>query len=166
MHARIGLAISMAILAGCGTKEKPAAAKSFLDNAEQKLLTLSVDSSRADWVRSTFITDDTEILAAKADERAIAATVQLAKESARFDRERLDPVLERKLKLLKNALTLAAPSDPKESEEVTRIVSSMEGTYGKGKYCPSGKSKCYDLEDLSKILANSRDANELRDAWT
>ncbi|MDQ2901759.1 MAG: M2 family metallopeptidase [Acidobacteriota bacterium] len=169
MHARIWLAISLGFLAGCGDK-KAADTKSFLDNTEKKLLTLSVDSSRADWVRSTFITDDTEILAAKADERAIAATVQLAKESTRFDRERLDPVLERKLKLLRNALTLAAPSDPKESEEVTRIVSSMEGTYGKGKYCPAGKSagdkKCYDLEDLSKILANSRDANELRDAWT
>ncbi|MDQ6708632.1 MAG: M2 family metallopeptidase [Acidobacteriota bacterium] len=166
MHRRIWFAISLAVLAGCGTREKSEDAKSFLENVEKKLLALSVDSTRADWVRSTFITGDTEILAAKADERDIAATVQLAKESTRFDRERLDPVLERKLKLLKNALTLAAPSDPKESEEVTRIVSSMEGTYGKGKYCPAEKKKCYDLEDLTKIFANSRDANELRDAWT
>ncbi|MGI8990605.1 MAG: M2 family metallopeptidase [Bryobacteraceae bacterium] len=165
MHARIWFAISLAILGGCA-REKPEEAKNFLHNAEKKLLTLSVDASRADWVRSTFITGDTEILAAKSDERAIAATVQLAKESTRFDKERLDPVLERKLKLLKNSLTLATPSDPKESEEVTRIVSSMEGTYGKGKYCPAGKNKCYDLEDLTKILANSRNANELRDAWT
>ncbi|MDQ6662853.1 MAG: M2 family metallopeptidase, partial [Acidobacteriota bacterium] len=160
------MSISLAVLGGCGTREKSGDAKSFLDSAEQKLLTLSVDSSRADWVRSTFITDDTEILGAKADERAIAAAVQLAKESTRFDREPLDAVLERKLKLLKNSLTLAAPSDPKESEEVTRIVSSMEGTYGKGKYCTAGKNKCYDLEDITKILANSRDANELRDVWT
>ena len=162
---RIAAISTSLILVGCGTRGTTSDAKAFLDDAEKKLLSLSIDSSRADWVRSTFITDDTEILAAKADERAIAATVRLAKDATRFDREHLDTDLERKLKLLKLSLTLATPSDPQESEEVTRIVSSMEGTYGKGKYCPAGKGKCYDLEDLSKIMANSRDAAELRDVW-
>ncbi len=159
----LAIAATGLILAACRTRDITATA--FIEDAEKKLLTLSVDSSRADWVRSTFITDDTEILAAKADERAIAATVRLAKDSTRFDKEHLEAGLERKLKLLKLSLTLATPADPKESEEVTRIVSSMEGTYGKGKYCPAGKGKCYDLEDLTKIMANSRDAGELRDAW-
>jgi peptidyl-dipeptidase A len=40
----------------------------------------------------------------------------------------------------------------------------MEGTYGKGKYC-ANPDKCLDLEQLSKILANSRDPNELKEAW-
>ena len=75
-------------------------------------------------------------LAAKLDERAIAATVEYAKQSTRFDGLKLDPVTARKIKLLKLSLTIATPSDPKESEELTRIVSGMEGTYGKGKYCP------------------------------
>ena len=35
-------------------------------------------------MKSTFITYDTEILAAKADQDQIAATMQLAKESTRF----------------------------------------------------------------------------------
>jgi peptidyl-dipeptidase A len=47
---------------------------------------------------------------------------------------------------------------------LTRLTSSMEGAYGKGKYCPA-KDKCLDLEDLGKIMANSRDPDELRDAW-
>jgi peptidyl-dipeptidase A len=138
-------------------------AKAFLDAAETKLLALSVDASRADWVRSTYITGDTEILAAKADERQIAATVDLAKQSTRFDKLSLPADLARKMKLLKVSLTLATPADPKESEELTQIVSSMEGTYGRGKYCPG--SKCQDLEDLSKIMANSRDEKALREAW-
>jgi peptidyl-dipeptidase A len=41
----------------------------------------------------------------------------------------------------------------------------MEGTYGKGKYCPPGKEKCLDLEELSRILATSRNPDEMRDAW-
>ena len=98
----------------------------------------NVDAGRADWIKSTYIIDDSEILAAKLDERAIAATVAYAKESTRFDGLKLDPVTARKLKLLKLSLTIATPADPKESEELTRLVSGMEGMYGKGKYCPSG----------------------------
>ena len=51
-----------------------AEARKFIEDAEAKLLVLAVESNRADWVRSTYITYDTEILAAKADEKSIAAT--------------------------------------------------------------------------------------------
>ncbi len=97
-------------------------------------------------MKSTYIIDETEILAAKADERAINETVELAKKATRFDSLELPDDLARKMKLLKLSLTLATPADPKQSEELTRIVASMEGTYGKGKFCPSGKSECLDLE--------------------
>jgi peptidyl-dipeptidase A len=140
-------------------------AQAFMDDAEARLLTLSVEDSRAQWVNATYITDDTEILAAKADERAIAATVELAKKSTRFDSLKLPGELARKMKLLKLSLTLATPADPKEGEELTRIVAAMEGAYGKGKYCPPGKHACLDLEDLTRLMANSRDPAELRDAW-
>src|SRR6266852_7578706 len=117
-------------------KPTVADAKAFLDEAEAKLLVLSVESGRADWVKDNFITDDTELLAAKADERVIAATVDLAKQSTRFDSLTLPADLARKMKLLRLSVTAATPADPKESEELTRIMASMEGTYGKGKYCP------------------------------
>ena len=95
-------------------------------------------AGRADWIKSTYITDDTEVLAAKLNEKAIAATVDYAKQATRFDGLELDPVTARKLKLLKLSLTLATPFDPTEAEELTRLVAGMEGTYGKGKYCPGG----------------------------
>ena len=60
-------------------------AESFMNNAEAKMLELSVYAARADWVKATYITDDTEILAAQADERAIAAQVEFAKQATRFD---------------------------------------------------------------------------------
>ena len=65
------------------------------------------------------------------------------------------------MKLLKLSLTLATPAEPKESEELTRIAASMEGTYGKGKYCPPGKDKCLDLEDLARLMANSRESRRI-----
>jgi len=111
-----------------------AEAKAFIDEAEARLMALSVDASRANWVQSTHITEDTEILSAQANERAIAAGVDFAKRATRFDGLDLPADMARKMKLLKLSLTLAAPSNPKESEELTRLVASMEGTYGKGKY--------------------------------
>ena len=142
-----------------------AEAKAFLDEAEARLMALATDAGRAAWVQSTHITDDTEILAAQANERSIAATVAYAKKATRFDGLKLPEELARKMRLLKLSLTLAAPSDPKESAELTRITAGMEGAYGKGKYCPPGKDKCLDLEEITKIMAESRDAAELLDVW-
>ena len=147
------------------TQTQVEAAKKFIEDAEAKLLKVNVDASRADWVKATYITEDTEALAAEADERAINATVDLAKQATRFDHLNLPDDVARKLKLLKLSLTLATPSDAKESAELTQIVSSLEGTYGKGKWCPGGKEKCLDIEDITRIMANSRDPKELRDAW-
>jgi peptidyl-dipeptidase A len=141
-----------------------AEAKAFVDEAEAKLLTLAVDASRSAWVQSTYITHDTEILAAKSNERLIAAGVDYAKRAPRYDGLKLPEDTARKLMLLKLGLTLAAPSDPKESEEVTRIAAAMESEYGKGKYCPQ-KDKCLDLEDITKIMAESRDPAQLLDVW-
>ena len=124
------------------------AAKKFIEDAEAKLLKVSVDASRADWVKATYITEDTEILAAEADERAINAMVELAKQATRFDNLRLPEDVARKLKLLKLSLTLATPADPKESAELTQIVSSLEGTYGKGKWCPPGKKSAWTSKTL------------------
>ena len=122
--------------------------------------------ARADWVKSTYITDDTEALAAKLDERAINATVDYAKQATRFDGLKLDPVTARKIKLLKLSLTIATPADPKESEELTRITAGMEGTYGKGKYCPAARRAAWISKTSRKIMANSRDPKQLLDAWT
>jgi peptidyl-dipeptidase A len=139
-------------------------AKTFVEGAEKDLLKLWIDASRADWVKSTYITDDTEILAAQANEKAISAGVRYAKQATRFDGVAADAETARKLRLLKLALTVAAPSDPAEAAELTRLGAAMEGMYGKGKYCPPG-GKCLDLEDITKIMATSRDARQLLEVW-
>ena len=174
MQNRLIVSVSCALLlllllplGGCaGHRATPEEAKAFIDAAEQKLLALNTDAQRADWIKDTYITDDTEAVAAIVDERAINATVGYAKQSTRFDGLTLDPATARKIKLLKLSLTIATPNDAKESEELTRIAAGMEGTYGKGKYCPGGPQTCKDLEALSKILAESRDPKQLQEAWT
>ncbi|HEY4424943.1 MAG TPA: M2 family metallopeptidase [Pyrinomonadaceae bacterium] len=141
-------------------------AEKFLADAEKRLLDLNIKAGRADWVKSTFITDDTELLAAEANENLIAATTELAEQSRKYENVDLSPEAKRKLKLLKLSLTLPAPKDPAERSELTKITASMEGEYGKGKYCPDGdKGKCLSLPDLENIINNSRDPEELKKAW-
>ncbi len=164
----LALALAAGALFAAQPRKAPTVreAQQFMDKVESTLLDLSTIAGRADWIHATYITGDTEALAAQNDERLIAATVAFAKQSTRFDKLALPPDLARKMKLLKLSLTLATPADPKESRELAEIVTRMEGTYGKGKYCPGGdQSKCLDIEDITKIMATSRDPKELLDVW-
>ena len=69
--------------------------------------------------------------------------------------------------MLKNALTMAAPADPKEAAELAQLVASMEGMYGRGKFCQDGESgeACLDIEEITEILAKDRNPARLLEAW-
>jgi peptidyl-dipeptidase A len=147
-----------------------AEAEQFIKNAEAQLNELTVRQARASWVQSNFITDDTEILAAQADEVLIGATTDLAKQTTRYDGLKMPGDLARKMLLLKLAAAVPAPapSDPKQLAEMARIGASLEADYGKGKYCPkSGKhaGTCLDIGQIEKIMANSTDPEETKDLW-
>jgi peptidyl-dipeptidase A len=145
-------------------------AKQFADAADRELLELTNKISRAQWVASNFITDDTEALSADAYKDLIARTMTLAKEAARFDQLQLPEDTARRLKLLKlSSIPLPAPSSSDEQKELTQIVAGLEGAYGRGKYCkpgaPGQPEKCQTLTELEPIMAKSRNAAELLDAW-
>jgi peptidyl-dipeptidase A len=146
---------------------KPTAedAKKFLEEAEKHLLDLAIETGRAQWVQSTYITQDTEVIAAEANEKLVTAGVDYAKQAARFDGVELPGDLRRRIELLKRTLTLAAPSDPAKTAELTRLAASLESAYGSGEYCRPG-GECLDLEELSDIIEKSRDPKELLDVWT
>src|SRR5947199_5049852 len=119
-----------------GAKPTVEDARKFLADASTHLLDLSIESGRAQWVQETFITYDTETLAAKRNEALLGVSVDLAKKAARFDGVQLPADVRRQIDLLKRALTLAAPSDPAKTAELTRLAASLDGQYGAGKYCP------------------------------
>jgi peptidyl-dipeptidase A len=146
------------------TKANP---DTFIADAEKQLFDLNVKFSRADWVKSTYITDDTETLSANANKDVIAAVTDLAESSRQFEGANLNDDTARKLKLLKLSLDLPAPKDPAERDELTKLAASMEGAYGKGKYCPQGEQgNCLSLGDMETLMANSRDPEELKRIWT
>ena len=166
-----GLALSIAvIIAGCqASTAAPTAqdAKQFLDEVDTTLNRLALDASRAGWVAQNFITVDTEAMDARATQAFSDASSRWAKQAVRFDNVEVPTDQRRQLNLLKVSLVLATPSDPKESEELTNLVSSMRGVYGKGKWCPdpAKAESCMNIDDITKLLATSRNEKEIRAAW-
>ena len=141
--------------------------KSFLENADATLLRLSNEANQAGFTQATFITPDTEAMSARASEAYATAVTDFARRAATFNAESATPEQQRRLTVLKNSITMAAPSDPKESAELATLVASMDGAYGRGKYCPAGESpdKCLDIEAITRILASDRNPARLREVW-
>ncbi|WP_437948373.1 M2 family metallopeptidase [Sorangium sp. So ce296] len=145
---------------------QPAAeeAQRFIEQAESELHELSTQNNRAAWVASTYITGDTQVLAAAASAKLLGAQTDYAKRAARYRDLDLPYDVRRRLDLLRTSLTLYAPADPAKTQELATIASGLEATYGAGKYCPSA-GQCLDLQELSRIIAKSRDPEELKRAW-
>ncbi|MGI2218424.1 M2 family metallopeptidase [Shewanella baltica] len=136
----------------------------FINDAEAKMAELSIESNRAEWIYSNFITDDTAALSAAVGEKVSAASVKFATEAAKYANVQLDPVNARKLNILRSALVLPAPLDPAKNAELAQISSELNGLYGKGKYC-FADGKCMSQPELSSLMAESRDPATLLEAW-
>ena len=138
-------------------------ASEFIDDTEAQLLELWIASERASWVKATYITDDTDLLAAAAEEAVMAFVAEKAEEAQRFKRVDLEPADRRKLELLRTSIDLPAPRDEAERAELAGLSASLKSRYGKAKVCDA--KGCRTLDDLSKVLAKSTDPRELLAAW-
>lgn len=153
------------------SKPTPQDAKDFVKRVDADLKRLSTQAARADWVKNTYITDDTEIMSAEAAEQLMLYVAAAIKEAARFNGLKLDPETARQIHLLKVSAELPAPADAAKTTELASLASQMTSLYGKGKVCTpapkgSGKSEhCEDLEQLSNTMATSRNYDELKAAW-
>jgi peptidyl-dipeptidase A len=142
-------------------------AQAFVGHVNDELKRLTVRASTADWIKNTNITDDTERMAAAANEELLGFTSRAVKDAARFAQVAVDPDTKRMLLLLRVSSSLAAPGDSKLRLELTTLGARLEGLYGKAKECGADgkKQKCRDIEELDLLFKKSRNEAELRDAW-
>jgi peptidyl-dipeptidase A len=139
-------------------------AKDFMQQAETRLSELSAKVNRASWVEDNFITDDTQAMSADAQDEATAVTTELVEQAKRFEKLDMPVDLARKFMLLRLSLTAPAPKDPALRKEMTEIGASLEGDYGRGKYCRKADD-CLDITAIESIMGSSRDPKELEDVW-
>jgi peptidyl-dipeptidase A len=141
-------------------------AQRFLEEAESRFFELTNKAQRASWVEENFITDDTEQIAADANQELNGFSAEMSKKAHDFDKLTLPPEMARKMLLLKLSAGFPAPADEKAQKELAQVLASLDGDYGKGKWCPNGDaSKCLDVTAVGKLMATSRDPEELKRAW-
>jgi peptidyl-dipeptidase A len=144
-------------------------ATEFLARANATIDESDAEQGAAAWVSVTYINDDTALLSSTANARQGAIMAGLIEQSVAYDGEDLDPETARHLGLLRRTdympEHMSLPSDPDLLVETTTIQRRMEGAYGAGRYCPDGEDSCRTLEQLSDVLAQSRDYDETLAAW-
>ena len=164
------------LLAGCGQPgEGPSShqgaivtaetADEFVARANAELEEIVRERSAAGWVRVTYITEDTAILEARANERYAKWHSEMVQQSLQYDGQALAPETRRALNLLKLGTSLPTPADPDKRRELTRVATDLSGMYGAGKYCRSDGS-CMSGTELEGLMQTSRDYDELLEAWT
>ena len=181
-RALLALAVTAALaaLSGChssqaqqdtaaapAAKATPADADAFVARVNDEYRADYPEAAAAQWVSVTYINGDTQLLAAKANERVLAKLGQNVEESKKFTGLELKPETARGIHLLKLATSMPAPKDPKKLAELTQIATKMEGMYGAGQYCTGeGEAKkCRPLGELEDVLRSSRDYAAQLDAW-
>jgi len=146
-------------------QENTESAREFMDRISAELRERANESNAAAWAYSTYITPDTEFLNAKASERFLAHYSGVVEQARRYDGASLDERTAREFRQLRLGVETPAPKDPGRLAEFTQITTRLEGLYGSGKYCPQGPESCRNLTELEAVLADSRDYDELTDAW-
>jgi peptidyl-dipeptidase A len=182
----LAIAISACLVAGCAAAvadqgaEGPAApsapaaqgaaptaadADAFIARAERELSEFSVISARAQWVNATYITPDTDALAAHFGTIGTEMGVRFANEAARYANvPGLSGDARRKLNILRGALTLPAPTTPGAAAELNRISTDLSSQYGRGRGTMNGETLTGN--EIEARMGSVRNPAHLREMWT
>jgi peptidyl-dipeptidase A len=157
------LTLSAPAFAQSATDPK-AEAEAFVARAEKELAAFSVLASRADWINNTYITVDTDAMAAEFGARGTELGVRFAKGAAKFDGVKgLSFDTRRKLDFLKQGLVLPAPDKPGAADELNVIATRLQSEYGKGKGTIEGKP--INGSDIEEAMGKVRDPDQLKEMW-
>ncbi len=140
-------------------------AEEFVARANAELEELSIEGGAVGWIRATYITHDTAILAARSLETYAAWHSKTVADSLKYADQDLSPETRRALDILKLGTSQPAPNDAGKRKELSEITTYLGGAYGSGKYCPDDGRECMVLGELENIIANSKDYDKNLDAW-
>ncbi len=140
-------------------------AEAFIAAAEKDLFDFSVEGARVSWVNATYITDDTDALAAKYGEIGTEKSVKYALEAAKYQNVAgLSAETKRKLDILRGGLVLPAPTTVGAAKELSEIATKLNSAYGKGKGTLKGQP--INGSDIEAAMGTNRNPEELKEMWT
>ena len=140
-------------------------AEAFIAKAEKDLFDFSVEGGKVAWINATYITDDTDALAARYGEIGTEKAVQYALEAAKYQNvSGLSAVTRRKLDILRGGLVLPAPTTEGAAKELSEIATKLNSAYGKGKGMLNGKE--INGSDIEAEMGTNRNPEQLQEMWT
>lgn len=157
-------AVSQTPPASAQSTPTAAEAQAFLDRAQKEVTEFNLISQRVQWVNATFITDDTDALAAEYGARGTEMSVRYATEAARYQKAPgLSAEQRRQLDMLRTAITLPAPTTPGAANTLAELSTRLGSMYGKGKGTLNGKP--ISGSDIEAAMGESRDPAALKEMW-
>ncbi|MGB3752947.1 MAG: M2 family metallopeptidase [Parerythrobacter sp.] len=140
-------------------------AADWLAMVEADLAEYTVEAGRILWVNQTYITPDTDAMAAAVGAEGTEKSVAYALEAAKWAQvPGLDPVVARKLDILRNGIVLPAPTTPGAATELNGIATSLNSQYSKGKGTLNGAE--LNGSDIEAEMGNAdRTPAELAEMW-
>lgn len=150
---------------GQATQSEIAKADPFVAQAEKELADLSVQAYRAEWINETYLTEDTDALAAEIKARRTELSVRFAKGAAKFDGVKgLSFDVRRKLDFLKQGIVLPAPEKPGAANDLSTLATKLQSQYGKGKGTLDGKP--INGSDIEAAMGTVRDPSKLNRTYS
>jgi len=164
-HLTSAIALAAMLLAtGAAPAPTTADADAFVAKAEKDLEELGIFAARAAWVNATYITDDTDILAARTGAAFTEAGVRYASEAAKYAAlPGLSYDTKRKLDMLRQGLVAPAPNTPGAADTLSTLLTGLQSAYGKGKGTYKGEVKSGN--DLEELMGTERDPELLKEMW-
>ena len=168
----IALSSALLTLGAC----KPTSDAQSSENADEFIARVNaefrldyIESTAAQWMSETDITDDTQLLSSKANERYLIKLGEYIKQAKHYEGKPMTPETARAIQLLKLGITVPPPKDPKLLAELTAVGTKLNGAYGAGKYCKDAKNQntCMDIGQIEDVLADipNKSYDQQLDAW-
>lgn len=166
MHRKISLLTLAAALAAASpaAAQTGADADAFVAASEKEQLEFSTSKQQVDWINETYLTDDTNAIAALFATRESEMRVRQAKDAARFAKVAgLSDETRRKLDTLRGGITSPAPTTPGAAAELAKLGTKIKAIYGAGKGTLDGKP--ISGSDIEAEMGTVRDPAKLKEMW-
>ena len=160
----LALSLVCAVPAFAQTAPSAADADTFVAAAEKELGDFIVFNAQVSWINATYITEDTDAVAARVGAQGTEMQVRFANEAARYQAiPNLSYDTKRKLDLLRGGLTLPAPTTAGAAVELNTLATRLTSQYGKGKGTLKGVA--VGGSDIEAEMGMNRDPELLKEMW-
>ena len=165
----LALSLSLALAAPAQAADAAPAptaadAQKFVADAEKALFDFSIYNAQVQWINNTYITEDTDAVAARVGAEGTEMSVKYAGDAARYlQAPGLDAETKRKLEILRGGLVLPAPATTEAAKELNDIATRLNSTYGKGKGTLNGKP--INGSDIEAEMGTNRNPDQLKEMW-